>query len=124
MKPNASATEISKTVTNTQNIGILLRANGSRVPHQSYRTGQSARADKLALADWTMDRTGLPLLRDALAWFECQVVSEHPAGDHVLVLGKVIDGKLLDAEAEPMCYRETGAMDGASPLYPEVLGQS
>jgi flavin reductase (DIM6/NTAB) family NADH-FMN oxidoreductase RutF len=66
----------------------------------------------------------LPLLRDALAWFECQVVSEHPAGDHLLVLGKVIDGKLLDAEAEPMCYRETGAMDGASTLYPEVLGES
>jgi hypothetical protein len=29
----------------------------------------------------------------------------------VLVLGKVIDGKLLDVEAEPMFYRETGAME-------------
>jgi flavin reductase (DIM6/NTAB) family NADH-FMN oxidoreductase RutF len=64
------------------------------------------------------------LLRDALAWFECQVVSEHPAGDHVLVLGKVIDGKLLDVQAEPMGYRETGAMDGASNLYPDVFGES
>ena len=36
----------------------------------------------------------------------------------------MIDGKLLDAEAEPMCYRETGAMDGASTLYPEVLAES
>jgi flavin reductase (DIM6/NTAB) family NADH-FMN oxidoreductase RutF len=40
-----------------------------------------------------MDRIGLPFLREALVWFECQVVSEHHAGDHVLVLGKVIDGK-------------------------------
>jgi len=47
------------------------------------------------------------LLRDALAWFECEVVGEHPAGDHILVLGKVIDGRLLDSEAEPMAYRET-----------------
>jgi flavin reductase (DIM6/NTAB) family NADH-FMN oxidoreductase RutF len=86
--------------------------------------GQSARADKLALTKWTTDRIGLPLLCEALAWFECQVVNEHPAGDHVLVLGKVIDGKLLDAEAEPMWYRETGTMDGASTLYPEVLGES
>ena len=31
---------------------------------------------------------GPPLLREGLAWFECRVVSEHPAGDHVLVLGK------------------------------------
>jgi flavin reductase (DIM6/NTAB) family NADH-FMN oxidoreductase RutF len=50
-------------------------------------------------------------------------VSEHPAGDHVMVLGRVIDGKLVDSEAEPMLYRETGAMDGASSLYPDVLGQ-
>jgi len=88
------------------------------------RYGRSARAGKLALTEWTTDRIGLPLLREALAWFECQVVSEHPAGDHVLVLGEVIDGKLLDSEAEPMCYRETGAMDGASTLYPDVLGDS
>jgi flavin reductase (DIM6/NTAB) family NADH-FMN oxidoreductase RutF len=86
--------------------------------------GRSDPADKLALAEWTTDRTGLPLLREALAWFECQVASEYPAGDHVLVLGKVIDGKLIDSEAEPMCYRETGAMDGASNLYPDVFGES
>jgi flavin reductase (DIM6/NTAB) family NADH-FMN oxidoreductase RutF len=86
--------------------------------------GRSAQVDKLALADGTTDHTGLPLLREALAWFECLVVSEHPAGDHVLVLGRVINGKLLDSEAEPMCYRETGAMDGASTLYPDVLEES
>ena len=84
--------------------------------------GRSARAEKLALTDWSRDRIGPPLLRDALAWFECGVVSEHPAGDHVLVLGRVIDGGLIDSAAEPMCYRETGAMDGASTLYPDILG--
>jgi flavin reductase (DIM6/NTAB) family NADH-FMN oxidoreductase RutF len=83
--------------------------------------GRPVHADKLALAEWTTDHMGPPLLRDALAWFECRVVSEHPAGDHVLVLGKVIDGKLLDPDAEPMFYRETGAMDGASTLFPDSL---
>ncbi len=84
--------------------------------------GRPARTDKLALTNWTTDQNDLPLLREAAAWFECQVVSEHPAGDHVLVLGKVIHGKLLDSQAEPMCYRETDQMDGASTLYPEFLG--
>jgi flavin reductase (DIM6/NTAB) family NADH-FMN oxidoreductase RutF len=69
----------------------------------------------------TTNRIGLPLLREALAWFECQVVGEHPAGDHVLVLGEVINGKLLDSEAEPMTYRQTGAMDGAAELFPDVF---
>jgi flavin reductase (DIM6/NTAB) family NADH-FMN oxidoreductase RutF len=86
--------------------------------------GQPARADKLAATEWTPGRAGSPLLRDALAWFECEVVGEHPAGDHILVLGKVIGGRLLDSEAEPMTYRETGAMDGASALFPEGFGDA
>ena len=85
--------------------------------------GRRAGADKLALTDWTNDRIGPPLLREGLAWFKCQVVSEHPVGDHVLVVGRVIDGRLVDLEAEPMCYRETGGMDGASTLYPDVFGE-
>ena len=86
--------------------------------------GGPARADKLALTEWTTGRTGAPLLCEAQAWFECQVEGEHPAGDHVLVVGKVIDGKLLDPKAEPMAYRETGAMDGASVLFPERFGDA
>jgi flavin reductase (DIM6/NTAB) family NADH-FMN oxidoreductase RutF len=81
--------------------------------------GRSAGPDKLALMEWTTGRIGVPLLLESLAWFEW---GEHPAGDHVLVLGKVIDGKLLDSKAEPMAYRETGAMDGASALFPNVFG--
>ena len=64
--------------------------------------GRPAGPDKLALKEWTTGRMGVPLLLESMAWFECQVMGEHPAGDHVLVLGKVIDGKLLDSKAEPM----------------------
>jgi len=85
------------------------------------RYGRSVKPGKLVLTEWTTDPNGLPLLREALAWFACRVVNEYPAGDHVLVLGNVIGGKLLDSEAQPMSYRETGAMDGAFALYPDVL---
>jgi flavin reductase (DIM6/NTAB) family NADH-FMN oxidoreductase RutF len=85
--------------------------------------GGPAGPDKLALLEWTVGRIGVPLLLESLAWFECQVLDEHPAGDHVLVLGKVIDGKLLDSKAEPMAYRETGAMDGASALFPDAFSE-
>jgi len=85
--------------------------------------GRPARANKLAGTEWATDRLGLPLLREALAWFECQVLNEYPAGDHVLVLGKVIGGKLLDPDAEPMSYRQTGEMDGATALFPDEFDQ-
>ena len=86
------------------------------------RHGLPAHTNKLTGTEWTVGRLGPPLLRKALAWFECQVLHEYPAGDHVLVVGKVIDGRLLDPEAEPMSYRETGEMDGASALFPDVFG--
>src|SRR5512143_1612163 len=75
--------------------------------------------DRLVGQQWTMGRMGLPLLHEALAWFECRLVDERPAGDHMLVLGRVIGGKLVDSEAEPLSYRETGAMDA---LFPDVFG--
>lgn len=78
--------------------------------------GQPRRADKLADADWTAGRLGVPLLGAGLAWFECEVLNAHQAGDHVLTVGKVVGGKLLDPEAEPLTYRQTGDLDGASDL--------
>jgi len=83
--------------------------------------GRSASGGKLAETEWTQGCTGLPLLRESLAWFECRLVDEYPAGDHVLVLGHVIGGKLLDSKAEPLSYRETGAMDGAAVLFSNVF---
>jgi flavin reductase (DIM6/NTAB) family NADH-FMN oxidoreductase RutF len=84
--------------------------------------GEPASAGKLASIEWTPGRTGVPLLNQCLAWFECRVKDEHPAGDHVVVLGSVIDGRLLDSKAEPMIYRDTGAMDGATDLFPDSFG--
>jgi flavin reductase (DIM6/NTAB) family NADH-FMN oxidoreductase RutF len=83
--------------------------------------GQPASASKLSTIDWTPGRMGAPLLRNAIAWFECEMIAEHPAGDHVLILGRVTDGKLLDSDAEPLTYRDTGALDGAAALFPDTF---
>lgn len=84
--------------------------------------GGPASADKLARFPWRSGRTGAPLLEGILAWFECEWVDEHPAGDHRLVLGRVIGGGLADPNREPLLYRETGDMDGASAIYPDAFG--
>lgn len=40
--------------------------------------------------------TGLAILTDSLAYFECDVVARHEAGDHYLVIGKVTDAAILN----------------------------
>jgi flavin reductase (DIM6/NTAB) family NADH-FMN oxidoreductase RutF len=45
-----------------------------------------AGADRFADLDWEPGRDGVPLLTDALASLECEIVAEHPAGDHWIVV--------------------------------------
>jgi flavin reductase (DIM6/NTAB) family NADH-FMN oxidoreductase RutF len=77
--------------------------------------------DKLAGQRWQAAHGGAPVLLDALAYLECRVVGRHPAGDHELVLGQVVGGRLLAPEALPMMYAETGDLDGSAGLYPSTF---
>lgn len=80
--------------------------------------GKPSTADKLAVIPWHPGRSGAPVLDQGLAYFDCRVSHECPAGDHALIIGHVIDGALLEPDAEPLYYRDTGDMDGSSALYP------
>ena len=74
--------------------------------------------DKLAGIRWRPGRTGAPILEEALAYFDCELSGEMGAGDHELTLGRVADGRVLDPDAAPLLYSDTGDMDGSSALYP------
>ena len=52
------------------------------------------------------EKSGAPVLDDALAWVDCRIVASHPAGDHTIYLGEVLDG---DARAgAPLLYYRGG----------------
>jgi 3-hydroxy-9,10-secoandrosta-1,3,5(10)-triene-9,17-dione monooxygenase reductase component len=53
-----------------------------------------AGADRFAGLDWELARSGVPLLTDALATLECEIVAEHPTGDHWIVVGRVDDVRI------------------------------
>ena|SRR5438874_2079425 len=50
-----------------------------------------AGADRFAGLDWELGHGGVPLLTDALATLEFEILAEHPAGDHWIVVGRVDD---------------------------------
>lgn len=53
-------------------------------------------------------RGGAPVLAEALAHLQCRVAGRCPAGDHELVLGEVVAGRLL-GEGHPMVHiRKSG----------------
>jgi 3-hydroxy-9,10-secoandrosta-1,3,5(10)-triene-9,17-dione monooxygenase reductase component len=60
--------------------------------HERFaRRATPAGADRFAGLDWAPGRSGVPLLAHALASLECEIVAEHPAGDHWIVVGRVDD---------------------------------
>lgn len=83
--------------------------------------GQSAGVDKLADQPWHMSANGVPMIDTGIAQFECILESECTAGDHRVVVGRVINGVLLDAEKPPMIYRDTGDADGAAMFFPDTF---
>jgi flavin reductase (DIM6/NTAB) family NADH-FMN oxidoreductase RutF len=74
--------------------------------------------DKMSGMSWGSGRLGAPFLVSAMAYFDCRTVSEFTAGDHQIVVGNVIHGKVLATHAKPLSYSHTGNMDQSAALYP------
>lgn len=73
--------------------------------------------DKFLKFNYKTGITGAPILiEDTLAWFECEVVQMIDVGTHLLIIGKVIDGDLLDTSGEPLTYAYyRGSRNGKAP---------
>ena len=55
------------------------------------RTFANSGADKFAGVGWSPASHGAPRLHGALAWIDCEVQDIHDAGDHHLVVARVIE---------------------------------
>jgi 3-hydroxy-9,10-secoandrosta-1,3,5(10)-triene-9,17-dione monooxygenase reductase component len=72
--------------------------------HESFaKRATPPGADRFAGLDWEPGRGGAPLLTDALASLECEIVAEHPAGDHSIVVGRV-DNLHISSRKDPLVF--------------------
>ncbi len=68
------------------------------------RTMASRGADKFADVDWSPSEvTGSPVLAGTLGYVDATVVSVHEAGDHFVVVGRVLDLRAAD-DTRPLLY--------------------
>jgi 3-hydroxy-9,10-secoandrosta-1,3,5(10)-triene-9,17-dione monooxygenase reductase component len=64
-------------------------------------------ADRFARVAYTIGRTGAPILEDALAFVDCETIAEHDAGDHVIVVGRVLELGFAP-EGKPLLFYRGG----------------
>ncbi len=100
-------------------VSVLREGQEGMARHFGLTSGRER--DKLAGVRWLPSARGAPILEDAIAWLECELVGGMPAGDHELVVGRVTNGALEEPTARPLIYATTGDMDGSSALFPNEL---
>jgi flavin reductase (DIM6/NTAB) family NADH-FMN oxidoreductase RutF len=75
----------------------------------------SLKGDRFAGVDYRLSETGLPILANALAWFECHNRSRYDEGDHVIFVGEVERCGLQDCGGQPLVF-QGGQFSTVSPL--------
>ena len=58
---------------------------------------------------WETKKTGTPILKDCMAWFELQVKERHDPGNHTLFIGEVINSR-VNSPGTPLCTLEYDGM--------------
>jgi 3-hydroxy-9,10-secoandrosta-1,3,5(10)-triene-9,17-dione monooxygenase reductase component len=64
-------------------------------------------ADRFGHISYNAGRTGAPLLDDAIAFVDCETIAEHDAGDHLIVVGRVLELG-YDPESKPLLFYRGG----------------
>jgi 3-hydroxy-9,10-secoandrosta-1,3,5(10)-triene-9,17-dione monooxygenase reductase component len=64
-------------------------------------------ADRFAHIAYSTGRTGAPLLEAAIAFVDCETLAEHDAGDHVIVVGRVVELG-YNPEGRPLLFYRGG----------------
>jgi flavin reductase (DIM6/NTAB) family NADH-FMN oxidoreductase RutF len=72
--------------------------------------GRGFALDAPAFTDLDVNRTGTgPVLREALAFLECRVATRCSAGDHDLLIARIVGGRVLN-DGHPMVHiRKNGS---------------
>lgn len=84
------------------NVNILSQSQEELAMQMAKRS-----EDKFSGVQYHMSPTGVPLLEDALATLQCQVEFTRVAGDHLLIVGRVLDFDRVD-EGEPLVFYRGG----------------
>lgn len=100
---------------------VSVLARGQMELARRFGTQSGRDTDKLAGVAWRRGTLGAPLLLQAVAWLECRVTGSVAAGDHEVVLARVVGGMVEHGPLAPMLYADTGDLDGSDAIFPAAF---
>ncbi len=85
----------------TKNFAVNVLRDGQQRLAGHFARQTMASEEKLDAVATREAVTGAPILADALSYLDCEVTAVHEAGDHVIVVGSVVDAGVL-RDGEPL----------------------
>lgn len=73
--------------------------------HFGFKSGRDT--DKMQGIEYSEGKNGVPILREAVSYLECELSDTLIAGDHTLFIGKVIGGGVLDSSKSPLVFQRS-----------------
>lgn len=86
---------------------ISVLAEGQKELAQHFFKHRTGEGGTLGGVPFETRATGAPILKDALAFWECRVVDAVERGDHTIFVGEVVEAG-VHREGEPLTLAETG----------------
>lgn len=83
---------------------INILGKGGILTGRHFGLTSGKNVDKFLNIEYEVKVTGSPILKDALAFLDCRVVSSFEAGDHTIFVGEVLEAGILKDE-DPLVYR-------------------
>lgn len=77
--------------------------------------------DKFGNLIWTPGLSGSPVIEGVLGFVDCELETEHEAGDHTIVIGRVLDLKTFATDRPPLLFFR--GLYGAFGDLPPVHGE-
>ncbi|HAA84022.1 MULTISPECIES: flavin reductase family protein [Thermodesulfobacterium] len=83
-------------------LNVLGKGQQDLAKHFGFKSGKNY--NKFENIPYTFSLNGMPVLKDAIAYFECGLYGECKAGDHIIVIGEVEDYQILKEGQEPLIF--------------------
>lgn len=86
---------------------FALHVIGERQSEMLTRFKAPEPSEKFIGINWSEGDNGCPILKDCIAWIECEAREELNPGNHTLFIGEVFKGKVY-GEDKPLCTLDLG----------------
>ncbi len=87
----------------TFTLNVLGEGQVDLAKHFGFKSGR--KFNKFENINYKLSPKGNPILLDAIAYFECDLVNMCETGDHFFIVGEVLEAKVLKEGARPLLFR-------------------